>query len=573
MTIETRFRPVERKPGESRREPEKMADQRDQVQPDPPEVTPTGHFLTSIQQAIDVIGVKRSEIRRRLNKIMVQEGKPTISSSTFYDRLSKDPDQFPPEWGFVRPLITVLVSAGADPESAAYGRMGTEQQWKDFYGDTQLQLMGTSPVNCGVIIPPQIRSATEKLAKAAKEKETARILTGRGVMDTLRQLYPRREFVRLWGQEYPITAYAAPESEFGNWEAVLAGKPGPQDPLPGTRFYSDEWNDSKEVRKRFVDYNNRFEANEGIDRRAFYSGSTYAFERLWFDDGAPRLDCKLGRYFASIVTSEELDLELMKALKPDRDRTIPLSELPEREWLHDSVRKNGAPGDDPVINGSTRAAALSHATAMFVDHGPGGYDLWLPFRSQGVATHAYFNHVAPSGIFSPHYEDAFPPLEECSVERNFFREWVEELYAQDIFERPNAVTAPDPEAAPEVIRLKKALREKLASLYYTGVSVNLLTLRPEICLALVIHDPAWLKEEIATSYRRGHPMQFGWEWEEREQWRKISTAQSIDDMKVRITTPDLRPHDTQPFDRGFLVPNAAAAISLGLQMLKQRSAM
>jgi hypothetical protein len=41
---------------------------------------------------------------------------------------------------------------------------------------------------------------------------------------------------------------------------------------------------------------------------------------------------------------------------------------------------------------------------------------------------------------------------------------------------------------PEIARLNA---EDQVNLYYTSVSVNLLTLRPEICLLLLVTDPAW----------------------------------------------------------------------------------
>ncbi|WP_405450663.1 hypothetical protein [Streptomyces erythrochromogenes] len=71
------------------------------------------------------------------------------------------------------------------------------------------------------------------------------------------------------------------------------------------------------------------------------------------------------------------------------------------------------------------------------------------------------------------------------MERNFHREWVEEIYAADEHERPRFVGPPDPAGEPEVLRLK-AMLGTTAQLHYTGASVNLLTLRPEICLLLVI---------------------------------------------------------------------------------------
>ncbi|MEU2032624.1 hypothetical protein [Nocardia amamiensis] len=545
-----------------------MGTNRNSDQSDPDERTPTGHFKTSIDLAIKRARLSSTEVWKRSNQVAEQLGLPTTRRSTYFSRLSTDAFSCP-DWDFIRPIILVLLEAAEDPGSPAHNRLGTEGQWRAFHYAAELGKFGDSPVDYGMPLPRQVPSAAAKLQRIDAEKARASILAGSGVMDTLRRLYPRYDFVRLWGVDYPISVFPAPEAEHSIWEAALAGKPGESDRLPSTSFYSDEWNPDPRVRARFDGLNKRYDANVGIDRRMFFSGSTYTFQRLWFDDGgAPRLDCALGRYFASTATSEDLDAELMSALNHDPGRLVPLSELPGRSWLHRSVHAREA-ADNPVINGSTRAAALSHATAVFVARDHGRYDLWLPFRSEDVATHAYFNHVAPSGILSPHYEEPFPPLRECSVERNFFREWVEELYAQDAFERPEGIDAPDPEAAPEVIRLKEALHQKRAGLYYTGISVNLLTLRPEICLALVIHDPTWLDEELTTARQFGRPMRLGWEYGTRQQVRQLSHTQNTDDMRVSIEAPSFQPPDYQRFDRGFLVPNAAAAIHLALAMIKK----
>ncbi|ALG08099.1 hypothetical protein AOZ06_15280 [Kibdelosporangium phytohabitans] len=49
---------------------------------------------------------------------------------------------------------------------------------------------------------------------------------------------------------------------------------------------------------------------------------------------------------------------------------------------------------------------------------------------------------------------------------------------------------------PEVLRLEEALADRAtAELSYTGVSINLLAMRPEIYLLLLINDPSWPREE------------------------------------------------------------------------------
>jgi hypothetical protein len=532
-------------------------------------LTPAGNLLTQVSDAIDTVGLNRHEVAQRANRLLRAAsvpGTPRVPNSTFYSRLGSNPRKCP-DWSFVQSIIMVLLDASDHPDSQGHGQIGTLDAWKKFQGAAQMGQIVDSPLTSLASVPRLTSTESARQQKRAAEKERADLLTGSGVVQTLRSIYPNYDLVRLWDVDYPICAFPAPESEHLDWEAVLAGKPQ-GDVLPSKKDYSDRFD--RDVYDRFVALNDRFDKAEdlGVDTRAFFSGSTYAFEKLWFDDaGAPRLDCKLGRYFASIATSEDLDKELMDALRPDRDGVVRLADLPRRSWLHQSTDRDGSI-IDPVVAGSTRAAALSHATVLLVANGTDRYDLLLPFRSEAVATHAYFNHVAPSGILSPHFEDPVPSIDECSVERNFFREWVEEIYAQDAFERPEGIDAPDPEYAPEVIRLKQAISDGRAALYYTGVSVNLLTLRPEICLALVVHDSTWLKEETRTAREFGRPMRLGWEYSDsRQPIYTLSDNQRTDDPRICLEAPDFRPVNSATFDRGYLVPNAAAAIHLALRML------
>lgn len=125
-----------------------------------------------------------------------------------------------------------------------------------------------------------------------------------------------------------------------------------------------------------------------------------------------------------------------------------------------------------------------------------------------------------------------------------------------------------PANEPEIQRLRA---ESSATLYYTGVSLNLLTLRPEICLLLLIEDPDWLDREHRTAQdlsltAGGRPMVYGWEIVQRERdmpaGRSLARFLSLDD--------DLRPSGDHnaPLQPELLVPNAAAAISLALRVVR-----
>lgn len=62
------------------------------------------------------------------------------------------------------------------------------------------------------------------------------------------------------------------------------------------------------------------------------------------------------------------------------------------------------------------------------------------------------------------------------------------------------------EGEPEITRLDELLADPgRARHLYTGVSVNLLTMRPEICVLLLVRDPGWLREESHIARKTGRP--------------------------------------------------------------------
>ncbi|MFD9084064.1 hypothetical protein [Streptomyces erythrochromogenes] len=478
-----------------------------------------------------------------------------ISRTTFYDAYAGRPAKFP-EWeGFCRPLIAACLRRASAPGSPARANavadLGSMEVWRTLHYRAErgevVDLPFTMPSP-----PDKAPSPTAEALSAKAERERARsaILGDAGVVETLRSLYPQHPLVELWGQTMPICAYpAAPTTDL---ETVLGRLHGSQ--LPEWAEYDGEF-DPIEGREAFDRYVERYRTSTEAERRSFFPGSTYALHELRLGgDGGPRLDCKLGRYFTSLATSEDLDEELMAALAEDPGRPVPLERLDRRRWLHDRV-------GDPVVDGRHHSAAVSHGTVVMLAAGGGTYDVLLPHRSQHVATHSHFNHIAPSGIFAPQTEEPFPPGTEFSVERNFYREWVEEIYAADEHERPRFVGPPDPAGEPEVLRLK-AMLGTTAQLYYTGISVNLLTLRPEICLLLVIDDVDWLRQEL----RQRRPFRFGWEYAQTPQAVRHRSTSQPGHWSLRLDA-DLRPAGGRQLHPSYLVPNAAAALDLAVKAL------
>ncbi|MEU2900382.1 hypothetical protein ACWC4E_29270, partial [Streptomyces sp. NPDC001273] len=400
--------------------------------------------------------------------------------------------------------------------------IGTESDWLEFWGAATDGQKTPSPLESA--------AAREKFRKAEWRAE---VLGDSGVIKTLTSIYPNYPPVDLWGIKHPICEFPALPGEWGETESAVGELLDRRVPLEDE--YSADF-DPEGGRDSFAAYVDRYQKASADDRRRFFPGATYALRQMKIDrQGSVAIDCVMGRYFTSLATSEDLDTEMMEALASDPGRAVPLSELPRRSWLHSRV-------EDPVVDGRHRAAAVSHATVVITAASDGGYDILLPERSRDVATHANFNHVAPSGIFAPYDETSPSPIEEFSVRRNFYREWVEELYAVEEHEHPQyAVVIPDPEDEPEITRLKELLHRGKGRLRYTGVSFNLLTMRPEICMALIIDDREWFKEEDKIARGMGRKFEWGWEYEKKV-WEGLKSPGKPGQLRLRLNS-DLLPAD------------------------------
>jgi hypothetical protein len=494
------------------------------------------------------------------------------SGSALYQKFTAGrPPVRPYSSDFVRVFVQACYDCytGKDPEPPA-DRCGSPARWEAWtnaLADGRVDEPSPLPPRRG----PRAASPEEIERKETAARERARVLTGGGLPATLRTIYPNYPLVELAVTAMPICVFPAPPDQWDDIEAPL-GTPGSPD-VPGLDDYSAAFDRSGlDTFRAAVE---RYRKADPDDRRHFFSGATYALDEIVLDahDRSPTLNCTTGRYFTSMATSECLDAELMRALAADPDQEVPLGKLDHRSWLHENVSRTN-PAADPVIDGRYRAAAVSHAAVVMLANDRGGYDILLPSRSDEVATHARFRHVAPSGIFAPLNVDSPSPSGEFSVRGNFYREWVEELYSAKEYEgweldRFRTQDVADPATEPEISRLLEVIDPdsptKRGDLYYTGVSVNLLTLRPEICLLLVIDDPTWLTTEKREAEAIGRPFSLSWEY--------ISSSGQLDRSQRLTVGADLQllPADGVPLSPGSLVPNAAAAIHLALQVMARRT--
>jgi transcriptional regulator with XRE-family HTH domain len=343
------------------------------------------------------------------------------------------------------------------------------------------------------------------VVRRSPEEWHGRALDGAGLYQLLKAKYPTYPLLRLFDDEakpLPVWAELAPAEQWADVEAPL-GQLDLSQPPPDVRTwrYREPCDPRGEAEfKRHLDDWDRQLREIRVGRRAHldtWNQLTYDLQAMTRDEqGRVQLHCKLGTYFHSLSTSECLDPELLEAYAawPDSPPEAAWARLERRAWLHEHV-------PDPVADGRYRSAALGVSTLTIVrvrNRTFDGYKLFLSPRSVTVATQRRRYHVVPSGMFQPFIPSESSDLlqSQFSVSATVMREFVEELYGVEELETGDGLV--DPQAIyhrREARLLSDMFGAGDAALLYSGVAVNLLALRPEICTVLIIHDPGWYERE------------------------------------------------------------------------------
>ena len=218
------------------------------------------------------------------------------------------------------------------------------------------------------------------------------------------------------------------------------------------------------------------------DRRTFTM-------REFATKGRLELRCAMGTYFLALDTCDALEWEILSkattTLRSSDEESFRRfdKQLPLRSALHKQV-------SDPIHDGSHRSVAIAVSTLVAYKN-EGSFYLWIQKRSEEVAVHVNLHHVVPSFMFQPiiGFLDG-----EFSITHNIYREYLEELF--NVSETPGAVHWKYFYNYPPLKILRNWIEQGTgeAELFFSGIAVNLLNLRPEICTVLLIRSEEWFKK-------------------------------------------------------------------------------
>lgn len=262
------------------------------------------------------------------------------------------------------------------------------------------------------------------------------------------------------GITHPLIWHPAPETQQTQVDSVLG-----------------KWDENSPKAFPLYDYGHLSSVqNSG---RSVFNGTTFILKSL--NLSPLRIHASLGNYFDMLATCGALERELRDAAGAKAIR------LPGRSQYHRHIAPVAA-----LKTGRGRSAAIGGACLVVFNHG-GTYKAILARRSPKNATDPGFFHLIPAFIFQPATRDVKP--QEWSIERQIYRELLEELFGMAENRQPERPDYFD--AHPALVYLKQMIAAGKAGLYLTGIVMNLLTLRPEICALLLIHDPTWYERITA----------------------------------------------------------------------------
>jgi transcriptional regulator with XRE-family HTH domain len=396
--------------------------------------------------------------------------------------------------GYSAPVVSRFEAASERPDATTHGRyraLAPTSQLRERVSEAYRQL---TPVT----------RPKAPVAHLSNEEWQARALEGAGIYELLAERYPAYPTLKLLGdgsRPLPVWAEVAPREQWPDTEAGLGELSIPH-PMPHVRDWGNVDNYDPEAeadfRRHLADWDRQIRDIE-TGRRAHldkWNQLTYDLDRIERTDQGLKMHCKMGTYFHSLATSEALADEVMEVYSawPDYTPEEGWPRLERRSWLHERVA-------DPVVDGAHRSSAIGVSTLTVVRirrAGFDGYKMFISPRSTRVATSRRRYHVIPSGMFQPFIADesGASMRNQFSVAATVLREFVEELYGVEELETGDGRIDPDAIYHRREAKLLTGMLESgSARLLYTGIAVNLLALRPEICTLLVIDDPSWFDTE------------------------------------------------------------------------------
>jgi hypothetical protein len=370
------------------------------------------------------------------------------------------------------------------------------------------------------------------------KKEMSEARADKNLYDFLQWLYPSENIPVINGFRYPVALYPAPKIQWDNPESVLikAGWHLPEIVHPALKKAGEKYR--------------KLRMAVGAE---MWNDDIYRMLKLE-NRNQLKMYCGVGKYFTAFETCDVLELELLTKFAENHPRSKDdfnwffQNELKLRRLVHNSIKEP-----------SGISAAIGVSTLIIFRH-EDHLKTILWERSEIVGSHGSLIHVVPSFMFQPVIGDFD---DEFSVKHNVYREYLEELFDVPIAKKPERQISPFYfYEHPNLKFLRRLEKEKKARLLFTGVAINLLNLRPEICTLLLINTNEWYDKHSSGDMSTGLTI-----LKVNEEFKPITEGKHV--RVVLEIKDDLSFPMRNELSPSKMVPPGAAALILGLDVARQ----
>lgn len=271
------------------------------------------------------------------------------------------------------------------------------------------------------------------------------------------------------------------------------------------------------------------------------SGWNLSMTSMSMDAGYPVLELRLANYNQIVDSSDSMIYEIRRVFSEQPAESIALSNLPLRSRVHE---REG----NPLSSARHRATGIGIAAPLcFYRPHNNTLATIIEKRSDRVGTYQRALHVIPAGMLGWRFIDRKAPhtrtddpsygYEKGDVELGMLVEYVEELFGRDL----EAPETSDRLQTRSHERIQTLMNTCQAEIIPTGVCIDLLNLRPEICAVILVCDPRWWQEEYPQ-------VKLNWESLDHD---KPNRQHNIVSLAPTNELPDiLRPEITLPSGAG-----------------------
>jgi hypothetical protein len=335
---------------------------------------------------------------------------------------------------------------------------------------------------------------------------------------------------------YPISTYPASAKQIGRPDSILGE-------LASEQISTDDIIGD-------TTYRNLIAASG----RHLFNGRSYISQRISAGEQI-KIESGMGYYFDMLDSCDALEFEACSHAEMLTGDTISDfqafdKQLAQRQRLHAHVAR-------PALDGTFRSVAIG-ISLLVAYRKDNAYHLILHRRSPHLALYPGMIHVAPAFMFQPmttRINDEYSLIDQ-----------IEREYLEELFDVPEAVdTETNPyyfKDDPHLAALHSMQATEAVSLYLTGITVNLLNLRAEVCALLLAHTDEWYERHIATKDPAMH--------------LQINAEYSGVGADVHAASWQVKPSDTDadllahfPLQPWEIVPSAAGAFWLGIDTLRR----